>query len=85
VEAAPLMQAAFESGRADELIRSDWEDVQIDLGLLEERLTPPRPSPWMARLRVRRTPPPPREISAGEKARKQRKAQKQAGKRHRRK
>jgi hypothetical protein len=48
VEAAPLMQAAFESGRADELIRSDWEDVQIDLGLLEERLTPPRPSPWMA-------------------------------------
>jgi hypothetical protein len=81
VEAAPLMQAAFEADRADTLIRGDWEDVQVDLGLLEERLTPPRPSPWMARLQLRRTPSPPRAISAGEKARKQRKAQKQAGKR----
>jgi hypothetical protein len=80
-DAAPLMQAAFEAGRADEMIRGDWEDVQIDLGLLEERLTPSRPSPWMGRLQLRRTPSPPREISAGEKARKQRKAQKQAGKR----
>lgn len=80
-DAAPLMQAAFEAGRADEMIRGDWEDVQIDLGLLEERLTPPRPSPWMARLQLRRTPPPPQEVSAGEKARKRRKAQKQAAKR----
>jgi hypothetical protein len=84
-EAASLMQVVFEAGRADTMIRGDWEDVQVDLGLLEERLTPPRPFPWMARLQARRTPPPPRELSAGEKARKQRKAQKQAGKRHRRK
>ncbi|WP_420127196.1 hypothetical protein [Longimicrobium sp.] len=83
VEAAPLMQAAFDAGRADEMIRGDWEDVQVDLGLLEERLTPRRPSPWIARLQARRAPP--RELSAGEKARKQRKGQKQAGKRHRRK
>jgi hypothetical protein len=80
-EAAPLMQAVFEAGRADVMVRGDWEDVQVDLGLLEERLTPPRPSPWVARLQRRRTPSPPRETSAGEKARKQRKAQKQAGKR----
>lgn len=83
--AAPLMQAVFEAGRADVMIRGDWEDVQVDLGLLEERITPPSPSPWMARMQVRRTPSPPRELFGGEKARKQRKAQKQAGKRHRRK
>lgn len=81
VEAAPLMQAAFDAGRADEMIRGDWEDVQVQLGLQEERLTPPRPSPWLARLQAHRTPPAPRELSAGEKARRQRKAQKQAGKR----
>jgi hypothetical protein len=80
VEAAPLMRAAFEAGLADPSIRGDWEDIQIDLGLLEERLTPPRPPPWLMQLQAVRTPSPPREISAGEKARKQRKAQK-AGKR----
>lgn len=81
VEAAPLMQAAFEAGRADPAIRGDWEDVQIALGLLKQRLTPRPTYSWMERLRARPTPAPPREISAGEKARKQRKAQKQAGKR----
>lgn len=77
-EAAPLMRAAFEAGLADPSIRGDWEDVQIDLGLLDERLTPPRPAPWMARLQALRTPSPPREVSPGEKASKLRKAQKQA-------
>lgn len=80
-EAAPLMQAVFEAGRADVMIRGDWEDVQVDLGLLPERITPPNPPDWFRRLQLRRTPSPPRELSAGEKARKQRKAQKQAGKR----
>ncbi|HEY0017529.1 MAG TPA: hypothetical protein VGC13_14555 [Longimicrobium sp.] len=83
VEAAPLMQAAFEAGLADPSIRGDWEDVQIDLGLLEERLTPHPPPPWMARPQPPRTPP--REISPGERARKLRKAQKQAAKRKRKK
>jgi len=81
VEAVPLMQAAFEAGLADPSIRGDWEDIQIDLGMLEERLTPPQPPPWLARLRAGSAPPSPREISPGERARKQRKAQKQAGKR----
>jgi HEAT repeat protein len=85
VEAAPLMQAAFEAGLADPSIRGDWEDVQVDLGLLEERLTPLPPPPWKARLQALRTPPPPREISPGERARKLRKAQKQADKRKRKK
>jgi len=40
VEAAPLMEQAF-AARAVELIHAgDWEDVQIELGLLERRLTP---------------------------------------------
>jgi hypothetical protein len=39
VEAAPLMQAVFEAERADIMIRGDWEDVQVDLGLLPARLT----------------------------------------------
>lgn len=84
VEAAPLMQAAFEAGLADASIRGDWEDIQIELGLLEERLTPPQPPPWLARLRAPRTPAPPREISPGEKARKLRKAQKQAARKRKR-
>jgi hypothetical protein len=37
VEAAPLMEKAFEAGKVDLLMRGDWEDVQEDLGLIEER------------------------------------------------
>lgn len=37
VEAAPLMEQAFAANRVDLLLRGDWEDVQEDLGLIEER------------------------------------------------
>ncbi len=40
VEAAPLMEQAFAAGAVDESIPGDWEDVQIDLGLIPARLTP---------------------------------------------
>lgn len=40
VEAAPLMEAAFEAERVDIQYMGDWEDVQIRLGVLSERLTP---------------------------------------------
>ncbi|MFO7917334.1 MAG: DUF1186 domain-containing protein [Anaerolineae bacterium] len=43
VEAAPIMERAFEAGRVDPMVMGDWEDVQVELGLLEERSTP-RPS-----------------------------------------
>jgi hypothetical protein len=33
VEAAPLMERAFASGRVDPLVLGDWEDVQRELGL----------------------------------------------------
>ena len=44
VAAAPLMEAAFAAGAVDLSVQGDWEDVQIDLGLLEERLTDPAPT-----------------------------------------
>ncbi|MDP9348988.1 MAG: DUF1186 domain-containing protein [Gemmatimonadota bacterium] len=40
VEAVPLMEQAFAADRVDTLMRGDWEDVQVDLGLLTERQTP---------------------------------------------
>jgi hypothetical protein len=55
IDAAPLMQAAFDAHAVDESVRGDWEDVQISLGLLEERVTPP-PPPWRGRLAVRDLP-----------------------------
>jgi hypothetical protein len=87
VEAAPLMQAAFEAGLADPDIRGDWEDVQIELGLLRERLTPRPPLRWLTLMnqRASQAEPPVRPVTAGEKARKRRKAEKQARKRNRRK
>lgn len=38
-EAAPLMEEAFAADRVDIALRGDWEDVQVDLGLLPERRT----------------------------------------------
>jgi hypothetical protein len=41
VEAAPLMERAFEAEQVDLAVMGDWEDVQMELGLLDERETPP--------------------------------------------
>ncbi len=40
VEAAGVIEQAFAADQVDWGIRGDWEDVQVDLGLLGERLTP---------------------------------------------
>ena len=40
VEAAPVMEEAFAAGAVDTWLISDWEDVQVALGLLPERITP---------------------------------------------
>ena len=37
VEAAPIMEKAFASGRVDETVAGDWEDVQIELGIKTQR------------------------------------------------
>ena len=41
VEAAPLMEQAFAAGSVDVFLRGDWEAVQMELGLIEKRRTPP--------------------------------------------
>ncbi len=40
VEAAPLMERAFQAERVELQVMGDWEDVQIELGLLEGRESP---------------------------------------------
>jgi HEAT repeat protein len=40
VESAPVMEQAFAADQVDTSIQGDWEDTQIRLGLLSERLTP---------------------------------------------
>lgn len=88
VEAAPLMQAAFEADAVDESIAGDWEDVQVEMGLLSERTTPP-PQFYPA---FARQPDPdfapaaggvPRSTKADAKAKSRRKAEKQSRKRNR--
>jgi hypothetical protein len=40
VEAAPLAEEIFKSGRAELEVAGDYEDYQIRVGLLKRRLTP---------------------------------------------
>lgn len=54
VEAAPLMEAAFAADAVDTFFSDDWEDVQVALGLLSERITP-RPR-YVFRSQLRSTP-----------------------------
>lgn len=54
VEAAPLMEAAFAANAVDTMHDDDWEDVQVALGLLPERITPP--PVWVRPGRLRSTP-----------------------------
>ena len=46
------MEAACATDNVDESVCGDWEDVQVELGLLPERLTP-RPPPLFERLAAR--------------------------------
>ena len=49
IEALPLIARAFASGPVDEMVRGDWEDIQIELGLKTER-DQPRKLIWRDRL-----------------------------------
>lgn len=40
VEAAPALERAFAAGDVDPTVLGDWEDVQIQLGVLDARRTP---------------------------------------------
>lgn len=46
VESADVIEAVFEAGDIDLSIHGDWEEVQILLGLLEERITPVPEGGW---------------------------------------
>lgn len=41
VEAAPVIEQAFAANQVDVMIQGDWEEAQIQLGLLDQRLSPP--------------------------------------------
>jgi hypothetical protein len=41
-ESAPVIEKAFQAGHVNRAIVGDWEDVQIELGLLSTRITPRR-------------------------------------------
>lgn len=76
-EAAPLMEAAYAAGAVDVDAVGDWEDAQVDLGLIPERITPypaAHPAPG-SREAARRAAD----------AKRRRKAEKQARKRNRKK
>ena len=45
-EAAEVMEAAFAADKVDFSIRGDWEDAQIELGLIPQRTTPPMDNLW---------------------------------------
>lgn len=79
VDAAPLMEAAFAAGAVETAISGDWEGVQVELGLLPERATPPA-DPGPARPGAREPSP-----RAAEQAKRRKKAEKAARKRNRKK
>jgi hypothetical protein len=85
-DAAPLMRAAFEDHAVDTSVCGDWEDVQVKLGLLAERIHP-RPRPLMSYLMDGFRPPalPAREPRPGGRAQSasRRKAQKASRKQNR--
>jgi hypothetical protein len=53
VETAPLMELAFAADCVDLIVMGDWQDAQLELGLIEERETrrPDLFEDWMARLK----------------------------------
>lgn len=78
--AAPVMEAAFAGNAVDLSVGGDWEDMQIELGLLSERTTPPPPETVVA-LHGGSIP----STQAAAKAKARKKAEKEARKRNRKK
>jgi hypothetical protein len=48
VEAADLMEEVFAAELADDTVMGDWQDVQIRLGLLDKRTSPPQRTKYQA-------------------------------------
>ncbi len=43
-EALPIIERAFAAGRVDECSAGDWEDIQLEYGLIKKRSTPRKPN-----------------------------------------
>lgn len=85
VEAAPLMEQAFAAEAVELPVSGDWEDVQIELGLLERRLTP-RPNYYGYNLpRPGESAPMPRKAAASKAKKVKRKQQAKSRQRNRKK
>ena len=80
--AADVMAAAFAANAVDVSVGGDWEDMQVELGLIPERTTPPPPETVMALHRAGSVRPP---TNAEAKAKARRKAEKKGRKASRRK
>lgn len=91
VEAAPVMERAFAAGAVDLSVQGDWEEVQIELGLLDKRIRPRPRAGWLTRkifgMRSPRemTPPPPNTGKSCAKDKKKKKGQRKSRKKNRRK
>ncbi|HEY0153508.1 MAG TPA: hypothetical protein VGB92_15985 [Longimicrobium sp.] len=86
VEAAPVMEAAFTGCAVTEYICGDWEDAQVRLGLLAERITPLRTHPPLFSLPPSISPTTsPTRPRASPKVKNRRKEARAARKRNRRK
>ncbi len=85
-EAAATIEEAFAGDAVDVSMVGDWEDAQVELGLLPRRVTP-RPRAFFTGPREPRPAPPPPAAKKGGNAaaKKKRKAEKAARKRNRRK
>ncbi|MCX5758332.1 MAG: DUF1186 domain-containing protein, partial [Candidatus Hydrogenedentes bacterium] len=47
VESAPVMEKAFAANAVEVMVAGDWEDIEIDLGLLDKRITPRPALGWL--------------------------------------
>ena len=47
IETSDIMEDAFNAGNVDLSVQGDWEEVQIELGLLKQRITPVPEYGWI--------------------------------------
>ena len=89
VEAAPLAEKIFEGDHAELEVAGDYEDFQIKLGLLEERLTEPDygylPDPLLREMMAGEPRDKKQVLQAEKKEKNKRKQAKKARKRHKKK
>jgi len=83
VESASVMERAFATDSVELSVQGDWEEVQLELGLLDERITPRPPKGWLLPVIVgtqrprETTAPAPPAAKKPQKAKKKKKRKKQ--------